>query len=78
MNEDDAYKKLIEQSGKVHANETSEKPSRAGKKSLMSWHDPAVIRQVKQICFEHDMTQSDFVRECLNLGFAKYRKGQIA
>jgi hypothetical protein len=76
MSDEDAFKALSDVSGKKV--KAKEKPSRVGKKAFAVFLDPVVIRQIKQICFEEEMTQQDFIAECLNLGFAKYGKGQIA
>lgn len=74
----DAYRKLNKLSGKAAPAETQEKPSRQTKKSIMSWHDPAVVKQLKAIAFEHDTTQQALIQEALNLLFAKYGKDRIA
>jgi|EndMetStandDraft_8_1072994.scaffolds.fasta_scaffold1357089_1 hypothetical protein len=74
----DAYRELNKLSGKASAEERQEKPSRREKKTLMSWHDAAVVRQLKAIAFEHEKTQQALIQEALNLLFAKYGKDQIA
>ncbi len=73
----DAIKTLQEAGGKAELGKV-ERKDRLGRKALTSWHDPAVLRQIKTICYEREMTSQAFIAECLNLGFAKYKKGQIA
>jgi len=77
MTDNEALKALQEASGKV-SKRANQPPSKADRKAFAIWLDPAVIRQIKQVCFEEDMTQLEFMRECINLGFAKYGKRQIA
>jgi hypothetical protein len=76
--ESEIARKLSEAGGKGKAPKPQEKPSRREKKAFTTWHDPAVIRQIKVICFENEITQQDFIKEALNLAFAKYKKPQIA
>jgi hypothetical protein len=74
----DAFEALNRLSGKASAADKQEKPSRRAKKTLMSWHDPMVVKQMKLIAFEQDKTQQALIQEALNLLFAKYGKDQIA
>lgn len=73
-----AYNQLNKLSGKASADEKQDKPSRRQKKTLMSWHSPEVVKQVKAIGFKHDKTQQALMQEALNLLFAKYGEDQIA
>ena len=72
------YRKLNKLGGKASAEERQEKPSRREKKTVMSWHDAAVVKQIKAIAFEEEKTQQALMQEALNLLFAKYGKDQIA
>jgi hypothetical protein len=74
----DIARQLNEAGGKAVVERENEKPSRRQKKALTSWHDPAVLRQMKAIAYEKDKTQQELAAEALNLLFAKYGKGQIA
>ena len=51
---------------------------RQGKAPLMTWHDPAVVQQLKMLAAEKGKTQQKLMAEALNMLFAKYGKGQIA
>ncbi len=53
-------------------------PSRQGKKTLTVYFDPDVIKQLKLIGIEHDISNQDMVQEALNDYFAKHGKAQIA
>jgi hypothetical protein len=53
-------------------------PSRRRKKAIMSWHDPAVGEQLKQIAAEQNVSQQQLLREAVNLLFAHYGKPEIA
>jgi hypothetical protein len=46
------YRKLNKLGGKASAEEQQEKPFRREKKTVMSWHDAAVVKQIKAIAFE--------------------------
>lgn len=52
--------------------------SRIGKKSIIAYFDPDVIKQLKLIGIENDMTIQDMMQEALNDFFAKHAKAQIA
>lgn len=53
-------------------------PSRRGKKALTVYLDPDVIKQVKFIGIDQEMSTQDIVRDALNDYFAKHGKAQIA
>jgi hypothetical protein len=53
-------------------------PSRRKKKAIMSWHDPIVGDQLKQIAKEQKVSQQQLLREAMNLLFAHYKKDEIA
>ncbi len=53
-------------------------PGRAGKAAILSWHDPAVARQLKILAAEKETTQQKLITEALNLLFAKHGKQRIA
>ena len=53
-------------------------PSRQGKKALTVFFDPDVIKQVKLIGVNQDMSNQDMLAEALNDYFAKHGKAQIA
>ena len=53
-------------------------PSRQGKKALTVYLDPDVIKQVKLIGIESEMSNQDMLREALNDFFIKHSKAQIA
>lgn len=53
-------------------------PSRQGKKPLVGYFDPAVVRQFKQIVLDEDVSGQELMREAINDLFAKYRKSTIA
>jgi hypothetical protein len=52
--------------------------ARDGKAGWNTYHDPAVIAQIKLVCIEQNMSQQDFARQAINMMFARYGKGQIA
>ncbi len=52
--------------------------ARDGKAGWNTYHDPAVVAQIKLVCAERGLTQQEFAREAINMMFAKYGKGQIA
>jgi len=57
----------------------SPKPStRIGKKSITGWFDADVLKQLKMIGLDKDMTIQQMVGEALNDFFAKNGKPQIA
>lgn len=53
-------------------------PSRAGKKALTCYFDPAVSKQVKQIALDRDLSIQDLLAEALNDLFQKYKKPTLA
>ena len=72
-----AQKSGIDQPPAVPATGYQQK-GRQGKAPLMTWHDPAVVQQLKMLAAEKGKTQQSFIAEALNMLFAKYGKGQIA
>jgi hypothetical protein len=52
--------------------------SRQGRRGLLSYHDPATIKQVQELALERDTTQQKLITEALNLLFVKYGKPPIA
>lgn len=52
--------------------------ARVGKRAVLTWHDPLVPFQIKELALEHDRTQQSLVAEALNMLFAKYGKPQIS
>ena len=55
-----------------------QQPGRKGKAGLLSYHDPAVIQQLKVLAAELGVTQQKLIAEGLNHVFAKHGKPQIA
>lgn len=53
-------------------------PNRIGKKSITGWFDAEVLKQLKMIGLEQDMSIQQMVGEALNDYFAKHNKAQIA
>lgn len=51
---------------------------RRGLKGLLTYHDPAVLKQLRIIAAEQDRNQQQLMREALNMIFARYGKPQIA
>lgn len=56
----------------------SKAPSRVGKKTLVTYVDPEVSKQVKILCAERDTTQEKLVIEAINDLLQKYGKPRIA
>lgn len=54
------------------------KYARDGKAGWLTYHDQAVIKQVKLLSVETGQTQQQLAEEALNMLFAKYGKSQIA
>jgi hypothetical protein len=54
------------------------KRGRENLKPIMTWHDPAVRKQLKLIALEKNLTEQKLMQEALNLLFAKHGKPQIA
>lgn len=53
--------------------------SRAGKKALITYHDPAVSKQLEQMKLDLDRKSvQDLIAEALNDLFQKYKKPTIA
>ncbi|KAA6230478.1 hypothetical protein FP507_10675 (plasmid) [Chlorobium phaeovibrioides] len=57
---------------------TTTAPNRIGKKSITGWFDAEVLKQLKMIGLEHDMSIQQMVGDALNDFFAKHGKSQIA
>ena len=53
-------------------------PIRRGKKAVTGWFEPDVVRQLKLLGIEQNMTIQDMMKEALNDLFSKYNKAQIA
>lgn len=53
-------------------------PSRAGKKAITCYFDPAVSKQLRQIALDRDLSAQDLVAEALNDLFQKYKKPTLA
>jgi hypothetical protein len=53
-------------------------PSRASKKALIGYFDPAVSKQLKQIGLDKDLSVQDLLGEAINDLFQKYKKPTIA
>jgi hypothetical protein len=53
-------------------------PSRAGKKAIAGFFDPAVSRQLKEIGLEKDASVQALLTEALNDLFEKYGRSRIA
>jgi hypothetical protein len=53
-------------------------PSRASKKALIGYFDPAVSKQLKQIGLDRDLSVQDLLGEAINDLFQKYKKPTIA
>jgi hypothetical protein len=52
--------------------------SREGKVALTSWHEPAVVKQLKQLSADTGIKQQRLVAQALNLLFREYRRPEIA
>jgi len=52
--------------------------SREGKVALTSWHEPAVVKQLKQLSADTGIKQQRLVAQALNLLFREYGKPEIA
>ena len=76
MTDDKEAKRQLESlSGKAVITDNT---ARARKKSIMSWHDAAVVKQLKEIALDEDKTQQALISEALNLLFAKRGRRTIA
>lgn len=53
-------------------------PSRAGKKAITCYFDPAVSKQLRQIALDRDVSLQDLFAEALNDLFQKYKKPTLA
>jgi len=76
-------KKLSSVMRQVKAKTPEPKPEtgsggRAGKKAVVAYVEPAVVRQLKVLCAELEITQQDAVIEAMNDWFLKHGKPGIA
>jgi hypothetical protein len=53
-------------------------PSRKNRKSITTWQDEAVLKQLKDISHETGKSQQVFIAEGLNYVLAKYRKRDVS
>jgi len=53
-------------------------PSRRGRAGLTTYHEPAVLQQLKEIALQNRTTQQKLVAEGLNYIFGKYGRAKIA
>ena len=53
-------------------------PSRQGKKTIIGYFDPDVIKQLKLIGIDEDLSIQSMMQEALNDFFVKHGKSQIA
>jgi hypothetical protein len=53
-------------------------PSRKNRKSVTTWQDEAVLKQLKDISHERGIPQQVLIAEGLNYVLAKYRKSTVA
>ncbi len=53
-------------------------PSRQGKKTIIGYFDPDVIKQLKMIGIEEDLSIQSMMQEAINDFFTKHSKAQIA
>ena len=62
-----------------YPHKSSQPASRAGKKALIGYFNPAVSKQLKQMVLDHDRNSvQELLREALNDLFQKYKKPTIA
>ena len=59
-------------------NDTKVPPSRRGKRHISGYFEPEVLRQVKIICAEEDMTVNEVLADALNALFVNKGKPPIA
>jgi hypothetical protein len=52
-------------------------PSRKNRKSITTWQDEAVLKQLKDISHERGIPQQVLIAEGLSYVLAKYRRGTI-
>ena len=53
-------------------------PSRKGRKSITTWQEEAVLKQLRDISHERGIPQQVLIAEGLNYVLAKYRKRAVA
>ena len=53
-------------------------PSRKGRAPLTTYHDPAVLQQLREISVQSRVTQQKLVAEALNHIFEKYGRPKLA
>jgi hypothetical protein len=69
----------IERAGGIERpNSKPRQKNRDGLKGLLTYHPPAVIKQLKMIAIENDKNNQQLLTEALNMIFIKYGKGAIA
>ena len=69
----------VEEPPHKHPHKSSQPASRAGKKALIGYFNPAVSKQLKQMVLDHDRNSvQELLREALNDLFQKYKKPTIA
>jgi hypothetical protein len=70
---------VVEPPATQNAPKTTVAPSRVGKKALISYHDPAVTKQLQQMKLDLDRESvQSLIEEALNDLFQKYRRPTIA
>jgi hypothetical protein len=75
----DGIKNKSEEATKVEKTvESTQPPSRKGKKMIGGHFDPLVARQIKVIAAENDSTIQELLTEAINDLFEKYGKKPIA
>lgn len=74
----DPMKSIKEAAGIVPPNPTKRQKNREDMKGLLTYHSPAVIKQLKIIGAEQDKNHQQLAIEALNLLFTKYGKKTIA
>ena len=60
------------------AEQSTERPERAGQASMPFWVPIAAKRQLRVMAAENDTTQQAMMRDALNMLFTKYGKPPIA
>jgi len=76
MTDSNAYQALEEASGKKRISDLP--PSRTGKRAFTTWHDPAVLQQLKMVSAKTGKSHQMLSAEALNLLFESYGEKPIA
>lgn len=63
---------------KPQGTQSTNAPSRIGKKALIGYFDPGVSKQLKQMALNTDSSVQELLREALNDFFQKHKKPGIA